>query len=171
MGIKEKSWYTHQNEYRKCYLRYRRWAHNVQPDTMWSTAPSPAILIKGAFLNGCAWENLMEKIHCFHLFRLNAVRKHTGFCNLFHSDVCVCSLGVTAFLVGEKAGGWGRGRGSEYFAIPIPTFAALGTYSHLLKKKKKGDSCFNMHKNPFFAVFRNFGTVPTQYTKPFSNKF
>ncbi len=88
-----------------------------------------------------------EKIQCFHLFRLNAVQKQTGFCNLFHSDVCVCSLVVTTLLVRERL----VGGGSEYFVVLIPTFAGLGNYHPFFKNKV--DSRFNMHENHFFAVF------------------
>ncbi len=69
--------------------------------------PQPSLIGRSStgVLEGTFDDFRTEEIQCFHLCRLNAVQKHTAFCNLFYSDVCICSPGVTMLLVGEKLEG------------------------------------------------------------------
>ncbi len=93
----------------------------------------------------------MEKIQCFHLFRLKAVRKHTVFCNLFHLDVWICSLELQRYLR-ERL----EGRRFWVLCRSNSNICSVGNLGRLFSKMKV-DSRFNMHENHFF------GSVPIQY--------
>ncbi len=99
---------TYQNEQCKRYQRYQLMSMQRGRVTQYKAqchSPQSSLIGRSStdVLEGTFDDFKTEKIQCFHLFKLNAVRKHTVF--VIHSYVCICSLGVTTLLVGERLEG------------------------------------------------------------------